>query len=545
MSSTTIFNSTNYVATTGNVTQAQLTTALSAKVDSSLLSTTAVASSVPQYDSSANLTTGKIISSKLIVGNTTQNKTLVLYDTNGANPSASDYYGYALESGTIRYNVDGSSAKHIFSRGIASGTAFTPMLTINGNGVVTTHNNSTSAIQNTLDDGSGKLTTSKLIVGNTGQSKAIILYDNAPTQPTFTEYYGWAVEGGTFRQNVDVSGSKILFSRGTPSSTTFTSLLTLNGTGVVTTHKQSDSSVQNTLDDGSGNMTVAGTLNLNGATFAQFPNVTANQDKLLGTNPATSALEMRSTTTGGSAFTIVKTGTAGVITAGSGGFVTSSTATTITGDITTSNPTPQGASSHITIRGASNNAQNMLIGYNTTANEGYIQCVQQGVINTPLRINSGGGYCYIGQVNFSGGNISSIINLTATGTINSGVTGYTNAYRTWVGVSSGAVAGQYILGGAVGTNPTSVNVYGGDSGGQINITVGNTGITANSAIINIYTATRAIGSGTTFSAGTLSTAGLMSNFFVGPYSNGFYIWNGGSAIASGTVLSFYYTSIGF
>ena len=269
MSSTRIYNPADNTSLS-YATVAQLAT----KVNTSLLTSSNATSQpgyVPQYDGSGTLN----------VRGTNMNGTLTL---TGSTPFAQFPNVVANQDKLLGTNITTSALemRNTTITGTAntivkSGTA--GLITAGSGGFTTT----------------GTTNTTKLIVGNIGQSKAVILYDASPAQPTFTDYYGWAVEGGVLRHNVDVAGTQHLFSRGVTSSAAFTSLFTIKGNGIITTHNNSTSAVRNTLDDASGNMTAAGTITATGT--------------ITGGNVSTAG-----------AVTATGTVTGGTVTAGSGGY---------------------------------------------------------------------------------------------------------------------------------------------------------------------------------------------------------------------------------
>lgn len=237
----------------------------------------------------------------------------------------------------------------------------------------------------------------------------------------------------------------------------------------------------NTLDDGSGNVTVAGTMGVTGvSTLGAMSATTATVSGTLGvtgtsnlgtlsagattvssmtvsnvatgralvTSSGSAVIGIGYTQTGANANIVQTTSTGGIVAGGAGGFSATGAAEinsllTLTKDVTSSEALA--TNGHLMLRAATNTNRQLLIGYNNSLNEGYIQSVQQGVNNTMLALNAGGGTVRMGG------------NVTAVGSVTAGNSGFT-------------APGPLTLTGATGSGTFggSVTVAGTVTGGRIN-----------------------------------------------------------------------------
>jgi len=381
---------------------------------------------------------------------TIQNKIIAIYDPGTTTDNTlHNYYGFGIAENTMRYQVSDVVASHTFYSSLTSSTSRTNF-TINGSGVVTTHNPSTSAVQNTLDDGSGNMIvagapysirlstavssgiswgaggaqqaigrsasasafitgsiagdacirlddTKSLIVGqnsaitfkvdsstnsvtafgpitsttggfrltpgtapgnptinygaSVAQNKLLAIYDPDPATNTRSDFLGFGRAANQFRYNVGSSSDSHAFFAGTGASgASSINLFTINGSGSVTTHNTNTNAVRNTLDDGLGNATFAGTGTFNGGL------------RVVG----------NSVFTGGNMIV-------------SGSIAINTGVTTIRGDI--GSTINQG---QLHIAGLTNPDKNLVLGYDTTNNWGYIQGVTQAVGQNALKLNPAG-----------------------------------------------------------------------------------------------------------------------------------------------------------
>jgi len=120
-------------------------------------------------------------SGSLNFSTTVQNKIIAFWDNGNTNDNTRhDFLGFGVESGALRYEV-GSGDKHAFYASTSSSTSRS-LFTINGSCVITTHDPTTNAVRNTLDDGLGNA-----IFAGTGTFSNLVVTGNivgAHTGPT-------------------------------------------------------------------------------------------------------------------------------------------------------------------------------------------------------------------------------------------------------------------------------------------------------------------------------------------------------------------------
>jgi hypothetical protein len=121
-------------------------------------------------------------------------------------------------------------------------------------------------INNLNVNGSTSITTDSgcLNFNTSVQNKLIALYDAHPSDITRSDFYGFGVSPATLRYQTYGVGDHVFFFAG--SAFDDRKLFSINHTGVITTHNINNNLVQNTLDDGSGNINSVGNFTLTRST---------------------------------------------------------------------------------------------------------------------------------------------------------------------------------------------------------------------------------------------------------------------------------------
>jgi hypothetical protein len=339
----------------------------------SSISTTATNNSIVKRDGSAGITVGAIASKSIAISaDGANNVGGQLNITSASDPNKSFWLG-----------VDNSA--NGFIQAFQQSVGVKPLqLNPNGGSVVT--------LNNTLDNGSGALTTIGSIITN-GESSAIGADANSANLRL-----GFVKKSGANPRLTTNSSLPIVFSSlnqasltsAAISSGTLTSLWSMGVNGSLT-------GINNTLDDGFGNMSVNGntnsslTINNSGsvvvqtelkiaaATKAYYGYDTTNGVRIMNGNGIAILKQ-----TGSQTYNTTLSSANNILDDGSGNLTTA-------GAITASQDLNNLYLGQLIAAGRSTPTQNLILGYNTTGDYGYIQAIYQSVGLRTLKLNALGG----------------------------------------------------------------------------------------------------------------------------------------------------------
>lgn len=146
----------------------------------------------------------------LQLNNQVQNRKIVLYES--AN-NDHQYYGFGINGSLLRYQTAGIGDDHVFYAGESS-TSSNELLRIKGNGNVGIGTTSPNA---------------PLQFSNNIANRKIVLYDNNNNNH---QYYGFGINGGTLRYQVDATGADHVFFAGLGAASS-AELMRIKGSGNV------------------------------------------------------------------------------------------------------------------------------------------------------------------------------------------------------------------------------------------------------------------------------------------------------------------------
>ena len=177
---------------------------------------------------------------ELSFGNVIQNRRIQLFE-NASNDH--EYYGFGINSGTLRYQLPDITANNVFYAGTGS-TSSNEIFRIAGNGDITAAGNinglalsatsgtfSSSIIGNSTASFSGNTSVGgEFFLNNIVQNRRVVLFENASNDH---EFYGFGINNGTLRfQLPGISANNIFYAANDNSSSS--EIFRISGNGDIT-----------------------------------------------------------------------------------------------------------------------------------------------------------------------------------------------------------------------------------------------------------------------------------------------------------------------